>query len=170
MTYFVPLDYSIFTLYAVLTMESHPIPQNVTSFEFKLVGDMTLKQFLYLAGGLGMGYLSYRFIPWVGFILGFLLGAFGAALAFYKFNNKPFIFLIESAFKYITGDRFYLWKRREKAAEVELNLNNFIPVKHEGGLKMETVSSKLSDLSWKMDITEERESAEDERRLAKLGL
>lgn len=40
-------------------MEPHPIPQNVTSFEFHLVGDMTLKQFLYLGAGLGLAYLLY---------------------------------------------------------------------------------------------------------------
>ncbi|MDO8520793.1 MAG: PrgI family protein [bacterium] len=138
--------------------------------EDKIIGPFTIKQFLYITGGLGMGYLSYRFIPWVGFVIGILFGAFGAALAFYKYNNKPFIFLIESAFNYIRSDRFYLWKRREKAAELELNLNNFTLTKHKAGPAMKTVSSKLSDLSWSMNIEEPPESKEDERQLNELGL
>ena len=138
--------------------------------EDKIIGPFTIKQFLYLAGGIGMGYLSYRFIPWVGLVLGMLLAGFGAALAFYKFNNKPFIFLIESAFNYMNSTRFYLWKRREKLAETKLDLNNFTLTKHEPGPAMKTVSSKLSDLSWSMDVAESSESAEDQRRLDKLGL
>jgi len=33
-------------------MEQHPIPQQITSYEFKLVGEMTLKQFAKAAGGI----------------------------------------------------------------------------------------------------------------------
>src|SRR3989338_10168581 len=101
--------------------------------EDKIIGPFTIKQFLYLAGGLGMGYLAFRFIPWIGIILGLAFAAFGATLAFYKFNNKPFIFILESAFSYIKSTRFYVWKKKEKAAEAELNLNNFKPTKRETG-------------------------------------
>lgn len=31
-------------------MENHPIPQDVTGFKFKLIGSVTVKQFLYLLG------------------------------------------------------------------------------------------------------------------------
>jgi len=34
-------------------MEQHPIPQQISSYEFKLVGEMTLKQFLKAAGFAG---------------------------------------------------------------------------------------------------------------------
>ena len=33
-------------------MEQHPIPQQISSYEFKLIGDMTLKQFLKAAIGI----------------------------------------------------------------------------------------------------------------------
>jgi hypothetical protein len=32
-------------------MDNHPIPQDVTGFQFRLIGQMTVKQFAYLAGG-----------------------------------------------------------------------------------------------------------------------
>ena len=38
-------------------VEGHPIPQDITGFQFKLIGDMTVKQFAYLAAGLVLGWL-----------------------------------------------------------------------------------------------------------------
>ena len=32
-------------------MENHPIPQDVTGFQFRLIGSMTVKQFGYLSAG-----------------------------------------------------------------------------------------------------------------------
>ena len=42
-------------------MEQHPVPQNIASFEFKLIGDITLKQFAFVGLGLFAGYLATRF-------------------------------------------------------------------------------------------------------------
>src|SRR3989338_4380812 len=44
------------------TMDAHPVPQDVNSFQFRLIGDMTIKQFTYLASGLGIAYMLYVFI------------------------------------------------------------------------------------------------------------
>jgi hypothetical protein len=35
----------------LIYMENHPIPQDVTGFQFKLIGNMTVRQFAYLATG-----------------------------------------------------------------------------------------------------------------------
>jgi hypothetical protein len=48
-------------------MEQHAIPQNVSSYQFKLVGDMTLKQFFQLAGGALAGIIFYS-LPLLGII------------------------------------------------------------------------------------------------------
>mgnify|MGYP001618974873 CR=1 FL=1 len=143
------------------------VPQFI-DVEDKIIGPFTIKQFLYLAGGLGMAYLSYRFIPWIGIILGLCIAGFGGALAFYKFNNKPSIFLMESAFHYILSSRFYVWRRKEKQAETVLNLNNFKPVRHETGLAMKTVSSKLSDLAWSIEVQSENDR--EQKRMDELGI
>jgi len=125
--------------------------------EDKIIGPFTIKQFLYLAGGTGMGYLSWRYIPLLGWPVGGAMIGFGAALAFYKFNSKPFIYTIEAAIHYIRADRLYVWKRREKEAEKELDLNNFKPVKHASGLLANKTSSKLNDLTWGIDVTQDNE-------------
>lgn len=121
--------------------------------EDKIIGPFTLKQFLYLTGGIGMGYLSLRFIPWIGllFALGFV--GLGGALAFYKVNGKPFIFIIESGFNYIRSSRLYIWYRREKADQVTLNLTGFTPkTPHNTGMPIAGAGSKLNELTWGMDI------------------
>ena len=44
-------------------MEQHPVPRNISSFQFHLIGDMTIKQFAYLAGGTFFGFLIVKFVP-----------------------------------------------------------------------------------------------------------
>lgn len=72
-------------------MKQHPVPQHISSYEFKLVGDMTLKQFFQLAGGALIALAIYA-TPIPGFIkwpLVFIFGALGAALAFLPIEERP---------------------------------------------------------------------------------
>jgi hypothetical protein len=125
--------------------------------EDKIIGPFTIKQFLYLAGGAGFAYLSWRYIPYLGWPIGGGMLALGASLAFYKFNSKPFIYTIEDAINYIRANRLYVWRRREKEAEKALDLNNFKPVKHASGLLGGRADSKLNDLTWGIDVTKDNE-------------
>lgn len=75
------------------TFQAHPIPQNVTNFEFHLVGDMTLKQFGYLATGLGIAFLFFvtlatpmPFVAWPVIVVSSLLGV---AFAFLPIQERP---------------------------------------------------------------------------------
>lgn len=74
-------------------MESHPVPQNVTSFEFHLIGDMTLKQFGYLGGGVGIAYLVFIIIgssfPYIAWPIIFVSAGAGVALAFLPIQEQP---------------------------------------------------------------------------------
>src|SRR5579872_1531460 len=90
------------------------VPQFI-EIEDKVIGPLTLKQFLYLAGGAGMAFVAYRFLPL--FISIFVIAgvvALALALAFYKVNNKPFIDLLQSAVSFYTGDKLYIWKKQDK--------------------------------------------------------
>ncbi|MDD2822590.1 MAG: PrgI family protein [Candidatus Daviesbacteria bacterium] len=84
-------------------MEPHPIPQNVTSFEFHLVGDMTLKQFAYLGAGLGMAYLLYATmffsLPIVAIPLILVSTILGVAFAFVPIYDRPFDHWVSAFFK-----------------------------------------------------------------------
>lgn len=78
-------------LFFVLIMNQHPVPQNISSYEFKLVGDMTLKQFFQLAGGAGIALLFYAspLPPLIKWPLVILFGSIGAALAFLPIQERP---------------------------------------------------------------------------------
>ena len=85
--------------------EAHPVPQNVTEFQFHLVGDMTIKQFIYLASGLGSAYLVFALFanpyPIVAYPLILILSASGGALAFLPIQDRPLDHWLGAYFKAI---------------------------------------------------------------------
>lgn len=92
-------------------METHPVPQNISSYEFRLVGDMTLKQFLQLAGGTVLAIVAYN-MPVPGLIkypLTFLFALVGVLLAFVPINNRPFSQWLWAFFKAVYSPTEYVW-------------------------------------------------------------
>ncbi len=93
-------------------MEQHPIPQNISSYQFRLVGDMTLKQFFQLAGGFLIGIVIYSLpvhpiIKWP-FIIFFSL--LGAALAFLPFQERPLEQWILAFIRSVYSPTVYRWR------------------------------------------------------------
>lgn len=72
-------------------MENHPIPQNVTGFEFKLIGNMTIKQFAYLATGVVLAWIIIvsPLSTFIKFPVGLIIGFIGFALAFIPIDGRP---------------------------------------------------------------------------------
>lgn len=72
-------------------MENHPIPQNVTGFQFKLIGDMTVRQFGYLATGALFGWIvfSLPFPTLLRLPLAALFTLCGVSLAFVPVGGRP---------------------------------------------------------------------------------
>lgn len=96
-------------------MEQHPVPQNVTTFQFRLIGDMTIKQFGYLAGGIILGYILYKiplpfFFTWPLAIGSAVLG-FG--LAFVPVEERPMDIWIASFFKNVYSPTQYIWQKKQ---------------------------------------------------------
>ncbi|MCL5784429.1 MAG: PrgI family protein [Patescibacteria group bacterium] len=92
----------------------HPVPQNVTSFEFHLVGDMTLKQFAYLASGLLIAYLSYVLLMSVSPIFAVPLilssASLGAAFAFLPIADRPLDHWMAAYFRAVYSPTQASWK------------------------------------------------------------
>lgn len=87
------------------------VPQFI-DVEDKIFGPLTFKQFIYLAGGVGLGYVSFKLIPFPFWIL--VGGAFvvlGLLLAFYKLNNRTFIEIAQSWITYMLNGKLYIWQR-----------------------------------------------------------
>lgn len=102
-------------------MEQHPVPQNVTTFQFRLIGDMTLKQFGYLVGGAILAYIMYKlplpfFFTWP---LAVLSAVFGFGLAFVPVEERPMDVWVLSFFKSIYSPTQYVWSRRASGSRTE---------------------------------------------------
>ncbi len=136
---------------------NYQVPQFI-EVEDKIFGPLTLKQFVYLAGGAGISFVLYRIIPisFLAIILIIILMAFALALAFYKVNNKPFIEVVEAAFKYVLNHKLYLWKKGE--VKPNPNQSTVDQIKKANELSQISVpklsESKLKDLAWSLDINE----------------
>lgn len=95
-------------------MENHPIPQDVTGFKFKLIGSVTVKQFLYL---LGFGILTtIAFVLDINFFLRIPLMLFfasiGAALAFLPIEGRPMDVMIANFAKKIPAENRFIYRKR----------------------------------------------------------
>lgn len=126
------------------------VPQFI-EVEDKIFGPLTFKQFVYLAGGGGAVFMAYTFLPiylsvWIMIPLAVLV----LALAFYKVNNRPFVNVLESAFRYILAGKLYLWKKQPKGVEPAS-----IALGREKPIEIPKLSrSKLRDLAWSLDVKE----------------
>ena len=94
-------------------MRDHPIPQDIISYRFHIVGNMTLKQFLEVAGGVVLAVIMYKtglpgIIKWP-FIL--LFAATGAAAAFLPIAERPLDHWITTYFKIMFKPTKYFWKK-----------------------------------------------------------
>jgi len=91
--------------------ESHPIPQQISSYQFRLVGDMTLKQFFQLAGGALMSLLFYStgLHPIIKWPLMILSVGLGAALAFLPFEERPLSRWMLAFFHSIYSPTIFNW-------------------------------------------------------------
>lgn len=95
-------------------MQQHPVPQNVTSYQFRLIGEMTLKQFLELAGGGVIALLFYatnlpETLKWALIILSLF---FGFALAFLPIEERPLDQWIIAFIKAIYRPTQYIWQKQ----------------------------------------------------------
>ena len=128
----------------------YQVPQFI-EIEDKIIGPLTIKQFVWLAGGAGMAFIVWKFLPMIiALVLLAAILPLALALAFYKVNNKPFIEFLESAFLYYTKQNLYIWKKEvkklePKKAEEKAPEQMYVP---------RLSDSKLKELSWSLDINE----------------
>ncbi|MEK7531945.1 MAG: PrgI family protein [Patescibacteria group bacterium] len=128
------------------------VPQFI-EVEDKVVGPLTIKQFVYIAGGAGICVVFYVFIKplFISIFLILPVAVLSLALAFFKINNKPFIQVLESAFYFTLREKLYIWKKEEKKIEAKKKETD----ESLNGLFSPRLSdSKLKDLAWSLDINE----------------
>ncbi len=93
------------------------VPQFI-DIEDKIFGPFTFKQFMYLAGGAGLAYISYKFLPiYAALPLVLIFGGMAVSLAFVQINKKPFIFIMEAYIRYMINSKMFIWNKRNKVNE-----------------------------------------------------
>lgn len=134
----------------------YQVPQFI-EVENKVIGPLTLKQFIYIAGTGGLCFVFVAFLPlFLAVVLSIPVAALGAALAFYKVNGKPFINVLESGFNYYTGAKFFLWKHQEPKIE-EVSAASATAAAAEAAAQAplgtpKLTRGKLSELAWSLDV------------------
>lgn len=95
------------------------VPQFIET-EDKVVGPLTIRQFIYVAGGAAIcAILYFTVTPWLWVILSiFVMGAV-VALAFIKINGRPVINLALAAFGFYWKPQIYLWQSEQRQMRKE---------------------------------------------------
>lgn len=132
----------------------YQVPQFI-EIEDKIFGPLTLKQFIYLAGGGGLCLIFFTLLPlYITVVLGIPTMGIAAGLAFYEVNGRPLIEAAEHAFAYFTGSKLYLWKQRQRDATAKVQPQAAASVATQIVPKLS--ESKLKDLAWSLNIKDQR--------------
>lgn len=136
-------------------MRQFQVPQFI-DIEDKIIGPLTLKQFLYLLGAAGVGLLGWFFLQLFLFIIiAIPFAGLFAAMAFLKIGGRPFPTILTNAMNYYFKPRLYLWQHiEEKKVKTAAEAGKEAPML-EGVPRLS--ESKLSDLAWSLDIKEKVE-------------
>ena len=98
-------------------MENHPIPQDVTGFQFKLIGNMTVKQFAYVAFGVVFAVVLYYFpihsplSALIKIILIPIVGGCGFAIAFIPVEGRPIDIMVGNFIKALFFPNQYVYQK-----------------------------------------------------------
>lgn len=135
----------------------YQVPQFI-EVEDRIFGPLTLRQFVFVAGGIGLCVALILYLPLlIGIALAIPVGAFAAALAFYKVNNKSFLDIVEAGFNYYTKERLYLWKKEPKSEMPAIVQAPQTVIPRE---KLGLSGGKLKDLAWSLDIKDQNKAQE----------
>ena len=95
-------------------MEQHAIPQQISNYEFKLVGEMTLKQFLKAAVGIVLAFVinASHLIFFIKWPLMLISGGGGLMLAFVPFQDRPLEVFIIAFLRSVYSPTIYTYKKQ----------------------------------------------------------
>lgn len=93
-------------------MNEHPVPRNVTGFEFQLIGFMTLKQFGYLAAGAILAFVFYNApISFFRFPIAAFFLFIGIAFAFLPIQERPLDEFLVNLIKSVYQPTQFTWEK-----------------------------------------------------------
>ena len=137
------------------------VPQFI-DVEDKIFGPLTFKQFIYIVGAGGICVVLFSFLPkFLAILLSIPIALLGAALAFFKVNDRPFTLIIEDFIKFHIGSKLYIWRKDENKKN---STGEAAPMPIEQ-LHVPTVSGhKLRDLTFELDVKRQANPVTEEER------
>jgi len=101
-------------------MDLHPIPRQITTFEFKLIGFMTVKQFGYVLLAGVFGYLFFLAIPIqiLNIIVGVLVLSVGLVFAFVPINDRPLEVFVRNLIKRLNSPTQHVFQKHNTALKI----------------------------------------------------
>lgn len=129
----------------------YQVPQFI-DIEDRIIGPLTLKQFLYLAFAgavLFVFFFLFKFFIWI--IVSIPIVALALALAFLKINDRPFVYFLLAAMFYFMKPKLYVFGTVEKIQRSEAPAK--IPEGTASQPETEKVTrSKLKELALNLDL------------------
>lgn len=135
----------------------YQVPQFI-EVEDKLIGPLTLRQFIYLAGAGGICIIFFSYMNIVlALLFSALVIALAACLAFYKINGKPFIQVLEAGFNYYIKGKLFLWKHEDFGSAEKSAASAAAAAAIETALRVsqdarKLTRGKLSNLALSLDV------------------
>lgn len=106
-------------------MQEHPIPRQITTFEFKLIGELTIKQFGFLAFGAAVSVMLFFLVPKF-FYLNFLFAAvpaiFAIGFAFVPVNDRPMDIYVKNLIRRLFSPTQYFYRKNNSPPKILLGL------------------------------------------------
>ena len=141
-------------------MRQYQVPQFITR-ESRIIGQVTVKQFLYLgSGALGI-FLAYKLLARLLFTITALgIAGFSAALAFYKVDGQPFSRIVAYAILYSLKPHLYIWETQKPHQQKTPQ-----PTPSDApslASRRRIAFSKISDLAWSLNVQDHRDEHADE--------
>lgn len=97
----------------------YKVPQNI-DLEDKVIGPLTLKQFIFLLVGGMLNYLIYStFTHWFGWVLIVIISALALAFAFAKIQEQDFSYFLSSFIAFISSPKLFVWTKHKHNQEEE---------------------------------------------------
>lgn len=102
----------------------YSVPQFI-DVQDKIIGPLTITQFLYILGGAGTLFIYWILAPSIQVFLipAVPTLALFAALAFAKVNGRQFSTFLGSAIKYVLRPKMRLWRRESVVREVKTDVH-----------------------------------------------
>ncbi len=128
----------------------YQVPQFV-DLEDRIIGPLTLKQFLYLAFAGALVFVFWfllNFYVWL--IISVPIAAMASAFAFLKINDRPFVYFFLSFVKYFSKPKLYIFSSKSQEAPEELTPKKIISIPQIQEKRL--TASKLKELALNLDI------------------